>query len=122
MEERVTKQRTCPLCGKIIDYVYVSDDGADWCGHQRGSGSSGTYGYECTCDNIHFKKMCLNCLFYNENYNMCDNEKVIEQYKEEIQKKDSPFELNIISVLIKKPTNSCKCWELKKEFINKLFK
>lgn len=79
METINENTRICPLCGKKIHYRNVYEDGSDWLGHQRGSSKSYTIGYECTCDNIKFKKMCLNCSFYQAD--TCINKSVIENIK-----------------------------------------
>lgn len=119
MEETITKKRICPLCGKTIHYRIVNDDGVDWLGHQRGSSRSDIIGYECECDSITFKKMCLNCTYYNSD--TCTNKNVVQEYKKSIEKEDSPFALENISISIKKPTNACKCWAVNNSIASKFF-
>lgn len=64
METINENTRICPLCGKKIHYRNVYEDGSDWLGHQRGSSKSYTIGYECTCDNIKFKKNVFKLLVF----------------------------------------------------------
>jgi hypothetical protein len=120
METINENTRICPLCGKKIHYRNVYEDGSDWLGHQRGSSKSYTIGYECTCDNINFKKMCLNCSFYQTD--TCVNKNVIEKYKNTIETLDSPFSVEKISITVKKPTNACDCWKVNSEIISRIFK
>lgn len=122
MDERTQYTRICPLCGKEINYEVVYNDGTDWCGHHRGTASSETYGYECECDKVQFKRMCLNCCYYNDITNSCSNKKVIEDYKSKIENAESPFSVDKISINIKKPTNSCKKWDIDNNIASSIFK
>lgn len=122
MEERTSHTRRCPLCGKEIHYEIISDDGSDWCGHQRGHSSSQTIGCECECDKVKFKRMCFNCCYYNESSNICSNKEVVEEYKLKIENDKSPFKIDKLSIKIKKPTNSCKEWTLDADIASSIFK
>lgn len=107
-----------------IHYRNVYEDGSDWLGHQRGLSKSYTIGYECTCDNIKFKKMCLNCSFYQ--VDTCINKSVIEKYKNTIETLDSPFSVEKISITVKNrlmPVIVGKLiLKLFQEFLSKQFK
>jgi len=43
VEQTRTFDVTCPFCGAVREGKTVTDDGYDWEGHHRGSGSSKTY-------------------------------------------------------------------------------
>lgn len=120
MDEVNHFNRNCNFCGKEISYTISHSDGVDWLGHHRSSSASYTNGYDCECDEVKFKKMCLNCKYYNEL--SCNNKKVIEEHKKSLEQSDSPFCIESIKISIKKPTNSCKCWAISDEIVNKIFK
>ena len=69
MEDVRNLIRICPICGKTINYKEIYDDGRDWEGHQRGTPGYRKEGYHCTCDSTPFKRMCINCKYY-ENYTL----------------------------------------------------
>lgn len=35
MEETYTRTRICNLCGKTVTYKVRTNDGYDWCGHNK---------------------------------------------------------------------------------------
>lgn len=118
MEETYTKTRICKLCGKTITYKVYTNDGYDWCGHKRGSGSYKEIGNECNC--IEYKRMCLNCKYYNDISEICNNRKVIEDYNKKIE--ESFFNLEMTSFIgIKNPTKHCDYWELSQSIAKQVF-
>jgi hypothetical protein len=116
METSVKKKRICDLCGKVINYEVITDDGTDWCGHQRGQSSSRTIGYECDC--TQYKRMCRNCEHYNSPY--CNNKETIALYQKKYE--DEIFAIDISELRIKDATKKCKYWELARKVAEELFK
>lgn len=116
--------RICPLCGRTINYTETYEDGTDWMGHDYGSPSTTTYGYECNCDKTKFKRMCYNCKFYRGN-DKCVNSEVSGRYKEIINKtlESEPFKVDMMSLVvnIKDATKVCQCWQLSDSIKDKLF-
>ena len=118
MEETYTKTRICKLCGKTITYKDRSSDGYDWCGHQRGSSTYEEIGNECNC--VEYKRMCLNCKYYDDIREVCKNSKVIEDYKKKIE--EPFFKVEITNFIgIQTPTNHCKFWELSQSIAKQVF-
>lgn len=118
MEESYTRTRICKLCGKPIIYNVRTNDGYDWNGHQRGTGSSEEIGNECNCSK--YKRMCLNCKYYNDISKDCNNKKVIDEYNKKIE--ETFFNLEMTSVIgIKTPTRHCGHWELSQRIAKQLF-
>ena len=116
METITCKTRVCNLCGKTIHYKDVTDDGMDWCGHQRGQSTSRTIGYECDCKR--YKKMCRNCIHYNGH--SCTNEKTIAKYQKKYA--DEIFAIDIKELIIKDANKKCEYWQLSPKVANELFK
>lgn len=116
VENVIKKTRQCNLCGKIIEYTVIENDGRDWCGHQRGSSSSRTEGYECNC--TEYKRMCLNCSYYSAK--TCYNQKAIDTFKQRIS--DSVFDVDIKELKIKDPTKHCSHWTVSAEVAKTVFK
>lgn len=118
MEETYTKTRICKLCGKTITYQIRTDDGYDWCGHHRGSGSYVEINNECDC--TEYKRMCLNCKYYDDRGKVCNNRKVIDDYNKKIE--ESFFNLEMTSFIgIKNPTKHCDYWELSQSIAKQVF-
>lgn len=109
-------QRQCVLCGKTINYVLVEDDGYDWEGHHRSSGSSYTVNDSCNC--TQYKRMCLNCRWYTGT--ACSNQTTVENYVKKLN--NDVFDIDVKILGIKKPTKCCDNWELSKNIANNLFK
>ena len=119
MEETYTKTRICKLCGKTITYEVYTSDGYDWHGHQRSSGSYKEIGNECNC--TEYKRMCLNCKYYNDINKVCTNRKVIDDYNKKIE--ESFFNLEMTtSIGIKDPTKHCDYWEVSQSIAKQVFK
>lgn len=118
METKSNKKRVCSLCGETIEYTVFSNDGVDWLGHGRGSGYERTVGNEHKCDEMKFKRMCLNCDFNKSD--MCVNKNTIELFKKNLGDK-SPFGISIDSLVIKKPISKCDNWKISNTIIEKIF-
>lgn len=116
METSEEKKRICNLCGKVINYKVITDDGTDWCGHQRGQSSNRTIGYECDC--TQYKRMCMNCEHYNSPY--CNNTETISLYQKKYE--DEIFAIDISELRIKDATKKCKYWKLARKIAEELFK
>ena len=111
--------RVCPLCGKIIQYTHVIEDGTDWEGHHRGQSSSYDIGYDCGCTTDNWKKMCLNCE-YNVN-DVCTNEEVRDEFEKKYNE-ESPFKVTIEKMDITHGnTHCCSKWKLSNSLIETLF-
>ena len=120
MKERVDKVKICEFCGREIHYATIYEDGYDWMGHQRGYAHSYDTGCDCICEQKEFKRMCLNCRFYNE-FNECFCEDTIKQYNDSLQ--EDFFDVKAVTTLkIKTPTKHCNFWKLRDEVANKIFK
>jgi hypothetical protein len=118
MEKTYTKTRVCELCGKTITYKVYIDDGFDWLGHQRGSSSCKEIGNECNCTK--YKRMCLNCKYYNNINEVCNNQQVIADYNKKIE--ESFFNIEMKSFIgIKTPTRHCDYWELSQNIAKQVF-
>lgn len=118
MEQTYTKTRVCELCGKTITYKVHINDGYDWHGHQRGSSSYEEIGNECDCTK--YKRMCLNCRYYNDISKVCSNRQVIADYNKKIE--ESFFNIEMTnSIGIKTPTKHCNYWELSKTIAKQIF-
>lgn len=118
MEQTHTRTRICNLCGKTITYEVRTDDGYDWCGHQRSSGSYEEIGNECNC--TEYKRMCLNCRSYNNISKVCNNLQVIKDYNSKIE--ESFFDIEMKSFIgIKTPTKHCDYWELSQTIAKQVF-
>ena len=68
----------CQFCGANRHIEYHMDDGIDYMGHHRGSGSSYTIDDGCNCqlgilehNKVVIKEMCMNCKYYDSGY--CTN-------------------------------------------------
>lgn len=118
METKIEGKRVCILCGETIEYTVYSDDGTDWLGHKRGSGGTHTVGNEHRCDEVKFKRMCLNCEF--NKCEKCTNKDTVETFKKNLDDK-SPFDISISSLVIKKPTSKCDNWKVGDTIIEKIF-
>lgn len=115
METIEKRTRQCKLCGKTIEYSVITEDGTDWCGHQRGSVTTKTSGYECDC--TQYKRMCLNCVFYNGT--KCVNEDTISTYLQKCENEN--FVIDIKQLLIKNPTKHCDNWALSQSVAKEVF-
>ena len=118
MEQTYTKTRVCNLCGKTITYKVRTTDGYDWHGHQRGSSSYEEIGNECDCTK--YKRMCLNCRYYDDISKVCNNRQVIADYNKKIE--ESFFNIEMTnSIGIKTPTKHCNYWELSQTIAKQIF-
>ena len=118
MEQTYTKTRVCKLCGKTITYKVHTNDGYDWHGHQRDSSSCVEIGNECDCTK--YRRMCLNCKYYNDISKVCNNSQVIADYNKKIE--ESFFNIEMTSVIgIKTPTRHCNYWELSQTIAKQVF-
>ena len=118
MVEIDIKTRICKLCGKPVVYKVRTNDGYDWSGHHRSAGNSEEIGNECNCSE--YKRMCLNCKYYNDMSKDCNNKKVIDEYNKKIE--ETFFNLEMTSFIgIKTPTRHCKHWELSQQIAKQLF-
>lgn len=118
MEETSEKTRICELCGKTINYKVRIDDGYDWNGHHRGNGSYKEIGNECNCTK--YKRMCINCKYYNDISKLCNNRKVIADYNKKIEESFFNIEMTT-SIGIKTPTRCCDYWELSQHIAKQVF-
>ena len=98
----------CPYCGKKREITLRSDDGMDWCGHQRGAYECVTYDDGCNCDlgklkqkPFEIKHMCLNCK-HNDG-GCCTNVKLLQTISEIF---DAPSKM-----AIKHLRSTCEHWE-----------
>ncbi len=78
MEKRTTETIICKFCGKPRSIVKVTDDGFDYCGHNRKAAESYVIDSGCDCDlgrleynKQRIKKMCYNCRYFDGVY--CNN-------------------------------------------------
>lgn len=118
MKTTEKKTRQCRLCGKTIEYSIITEDGMDWCGHQRGKTTTQTSGYECDCNCTQYKRMCLNCAYYKDN--KCVNEKTISTYLPKYENEN--FVIEVKQLLLKNPTKHCINWEISKSVAREVFK
>lgn len=118
MEETYKKTRVCKLCGKTITYTVCTDDGYDWHGHHRGSGSYKEIGNECNCTK--YKRMCINCKYYNDISKVCNNREVITDYNKKIEESFFNIEMTT-SIGIKTPIRCCDYWELSQHIAKQVF-
>jgi hypothetical protein len=119
MEKTETCSRICELCGKTINYTVKSWDGTDWCGHQRGNSGYLEIGNECDCRE--YKRMCLNCEYYNSITKKCCNSQNIKEYNAKIE--ETFFDIQAVETIgIKIPTKCCNNWELDNKIAMRLFK
>lgn len=121
METRQDLKRICPICGKEIYYRHIIEDGMDWEGHRRGSEEEWNEGYNCTCDNVQFKRMCINCEHYKNNN--CTNDYMVRLFAHKIEK-DTPVIIEDVKIRIPddKVTMSCDYWNINADMIAKYFK
>lgn len=120
MTERVNKVKICEFCGREIHYETIYDDGRDWMGHHRGHAHSYDTDHDCICKQKEFKKMCLNCRFYNISKE-CFCEDTIKQFNDNL--KEDFFDVKIVeSLKIKNPTKHCDFWKVNDNIANKIFK
>ena len=121
METRQDLKRICPICGKEIYYRHIVEDGMDWEGHKQGPEEEWDEGYNCTCDNVPFKRMCINCGHYNNNN--CTNEYMVRLFAHKIEK-DTPVIIEDVKIRIPedKATMSCDYWNINADMIAKYFK
>ena len=118
METKTKATRRCELCGKIIDYIIVEEDGYDYYGHKRGSSRTFNIDYDCNCTiDTHYKRMCLNCKFYKNN--ICTNEETKNMFLEKIQ--SGLFNIKVNELVIKEPNRCCCNWDLSKYIAKQLF-
>ena len=118
MEETNTRTRICNLCGKTVTYKVRTNDGYAWCGHNRGSSSYEEIGNECNC--TEYKRMRLNCRYYNDNSKVCNNRQVIADYNKKIE--ETFFNIEMTSFIgIKTPTRHCNYWELSQNIAKQVF-
>lgn len=115
METVTHYKETCPLCGDDIEITHRYEDGRDWLGHHYGHSETSVVRHPHKCDNIQFKKMCLNCISYNNKTQTCCNSNAYSVYFGDNNKTNVNF-------TIKKPKGHCRCWQLSIVYINKLFK
>jgi hypothetical protein len=119
MEQVEKKTRICSLCGRVINYKIVTEDGCDWMGHHRGQESTHTVGYDCSCNHSDWKKMCLNCRFYING--LCTNEETIDSYNKTLN--TDFFDVQVVKTIkIKNNTKHCQFWCIKSEIGNQIFK
>ncbi len=113
------KEIVCVFCGRKRTISYVSDDGMDWLGHQRGTPGSWTVDDGCNCDlgklekqKTTIKPMCHNCAYLESGY--CVNKKQLNSISQ-------LFDVGK-SVHVKRPELLCENWVLNRCIFDRLFK
>lgn len=122
MQEVSRSTTTCRFCGAPVNVEYISNDGMDWFGHQRGRAYAFEDKEKCKCQlgmlekSIKpIKKMCLNCAFYNGNG--CTSKAEIERINSMLDNHD----IQLTSLSVKDPKKCCEYHKLDYSIFNILF-